>query len=210
MSEYNLKIRNKFINKLLYKINDLNENFELLQKVDKKIFKNMKGGNLDELLNIVNKMSIEEIPVLKAPDADLSEWKKTLNTQNESIKEANQSIKNAEEDINQILDFIKMIKTIIQQLISKIEKLKIPNPKEQPPPVPEVVSYERTENLTKLLEDYNKYILTLDKGREVIKQVDRQSNKYNRADPEKKQQLRNDASEDYVTEKLLNETPFIY
>jgi len=44
MSEYNLKIRNKFINKLVYKINDLNKNLELLQKVDKKIFKNMKGG----------------------------------------------------------------------------------------------------------------------------------------------------------------------
>ena len=39
MSENNLKIRGKFINKLTSKIEDLNNNFILLSKVDKKILK---------------------------------------------------------------------------------------------------------------------------------------------------------------------------
>ena len=47
MTEKNLEIRNKFINKLFIKIEDLNNDFILLTNVDNKIFKNtinQKGG----------------------------------------------------------------------------------------------------------------------------------------------------------------------
>lgn len=67
MIEKNLKICNKFINKLVIKIEDLNSNIILLLKINKKIFKNIinqKGGsNLIESINIndsfINKIFIK-------------------------------------------------------------------------------------------------------------------------------------------------------
>ena len=50
MSENSLKIRGKFINKLATKIEDLNDNFILLSKVDKKIFKKM-NNQIGEKIN---------------------------------------------------------------------------------------------------------------------------------------------------------------
>ena len=67
MIEKNLKICNKFINKLLIKIEDLNNNIILLSKVDKKIFKNIINqigdSNLIQSINIsdmfINKICIK-------------------------------------------------------------------------------------------------------------------------------------------------------
>ena len=64
MSENSLKIRGKFINKLASKIEDLNDNFILLSKVDKKIFKkinnqmseninNQRGGDSKAANNVI-------------------------------------------------------------------------------------------------------------------------------------------------------------
>ena len=83
MSEYNLKIRNKFINKLLYKINDLNENLELLQKVDKKIFKNIKGGTLEATNNSDDEKRLEDSETALQT---ITEMKPTINLLLDEIK----------------------------------------------------------------------------------------------------------------------------
>jgi len=51
MSENSLKIRGKFINKLATKIEDLNDNFILLSKVDKKIFKKINNQMSENMNN---------------------------------------------------------------------------------------------------------------------------------------------------------------
>ena len=68
MLENDLKIRSKFINKLITKIENLNDNFILLSKVDKKIYENIinqKGGHnlnlgLLNLYDIKNKIKKNE------------------------------------------------------------------------------------------------------------------------------------------------------
>jgi hypothetical protein len=85
MIEKNLKTRNKFINKLHIKIEDLNNNVSLLSKLDKKIFKNIinqKGGtNIIQSINIrdmfINKLFIK-IEDLKNNFTLLSKVDKTI------------------------------------------------------------------------------------------------------------------------------------
>lgn len=187
MSEYNLKIRNEFFNKLVYKINDLNKNLELLQKVNKKIFKNMKGGTIISQTEVDRVLQIN--PKFKAPPVDLSQWKLVVETQNKTIENANESIEKANLDIEALADFIEIMNTMISQLTSKINHLMIPVEEEPAPAPPPTQRYERTLKLQKLLEEYRTHLLTLAEGRKVIKTVTELSDKYNSAPPDEQKQI---------------------
>jgi len=71
MIEKNLKTRNKFINKIIIKIKNLNNNISLLLKVDKKILKNIinqyGGGNSNNYNNSIIDLLLQFENLKKMP-----------------------------------------------------------------------------------------------------------------------------------------------
>ena len=106
MLENSLKIRGKFINKLSTKIEDLNDNFILLSKVDKKIFKKINnqiggdGGN-----NVI-----------------LAALKKQVEIKNQQEKLQNSLLK-----LSKIQEVITNFETTFKTIQQQINKIKFEN-----------------------------------------------------------------------------------
>jgi hypothetical protein len=103
MLENDLKIRTKFINKLITKIEDLNDNFILLSKVDKKILKKMNnqiGGDIgnNTILSVLKKSH-------------------EINIQQDKLK---QNLKKSE-NINNVINSFDTTFMNIKNMIDKIE-----------------------------------------------------------------------------------------
>ena len=112
MSENSLKIRGKFINKLATKIEDLNDNFILLSKVDKKIFKkinnqmsenmnNQRGGASNPANNAIL-AALKKAQEMKAQQESLASSLTKLEDIEKVIKEITKTFTNITNIINQI------------------------------------------------------------------------------------------------------------
>ena len=112
MSENSLKIRGKFINKLATKIEDLNDNFILLSKVDKKIFKkinnqmsetinNQRGGASNPANNAIL-AALKKAQEMKAQQESLASSLTKLEDIEKVIKEFTKTFTNITKIINQI------------------------------------------------------------------------------------------------------------
>ncbi len=102
MSENSLRIRGKFINKLLSKLEDLNDDFELLAKVDKKISKKInkqRGGATLDIKELQLQTLKKKLALQKQQDAldDASTKIAALNSQIEPITDV---LKSMAEDIS--------------------------------------------------------------------------------------------------------------
>jgi len=114
MSENNLKIRGKFINKLSSKIEDLNNNFILLSKVDKKILKkinnqiseninNQKGGDPNAANNAIL-AALKKSMEMKKQQQSLTDSLEQL----KSIQKVIDSFNNTFGSIKKIIDDIQL------------------------------------------------------------------------------------------------------
>ena len=134
MIEKNLKIRNKFINKLLIKIEDLNNDFILLTNVDNKIFKNtinQKGG-------------FEEIKKLEVA-IDLFE-QKINNLQYPNLKKNKDSKLLVENDI---------FTEIISSLRTHLKKMLTNTPQSRQPQQNKTITYQlNTDDINKILKAF--------------------------------------------------------
>jgi hypothetical protein len=112
MSENNLKIRGKFINKLSSKIEDLNNNFILLSKVDKKILKKI-NNQISE--NINNQKGGDSNP---ANNAILAALKKSMEmkAQQESLNSSLTKLQDIKKVIDEFTTTFDNIKGIIDQI----------------------------------------------------------------------------------------------
>jgi hypothetical protein len=112
MSENSLKIRGKFINKLATKIEDLNDNFILLSKVDKKIFKKM-NNQIGEKIN--NQRGGDPNP---ANNAILAALKKVqeMKAQQQSLASSLTKLQDIGRVINEFTATFTNIKGIIDQI----------------------------------------------------------------------------------------------
>jgi hypothetical protein len=112
MSENNLKIRGKFINKLSSKIEDLNNNFILLSKVDKKILKKI-NNQISE--NINNQKGGDPNA---ANNAILAALKKSLEMkkQQQSLTDSLEQLKNIQKVIDSFNNTFGSIKKIIDDI----------------------------------------------------------------------------------------------
>jgi len=112
MSENNLKIRGKFINKLSSKIEDLNNNFILLSKVDKKILKKI-NNQISE--NINNQKGGDPNA---ANNAILAALKKSLQMkkQQQSLTDSLEQLKSIQKVIDSFNNTFGSIKKIIDNI----------------------------------------------------------------------------------------------
>jgi hypothetical protein len=112
MSENNLKIRGKFINKLTSKIEDLNNNFILLSKVDKKILKKI-NNQISE--NINNQKGGAPNA---ANNAILAALKKSLEMkkQQQSLTDSLEQLKSIQKVIDSFNNTFGSIKKIIDDI----------------------------------------------------------------------------------------------
>ena len=94
MSQKNLKIRGKFINKFISKVQVLDDGLELFSKVNKKIFQNnnnQKGGdNID--ITELQLATIQKKKTLKDQQEKLELLKKTVESLSTKIKPINDAI----------------------------------------------------------------------------------------------------------------------
>ena len=94
MSQKNLKIRGKFINKFISKVQVLDDGLELFSKVNKKIFQNnnnQKGGdNID--ITELQLATIQKKKTLKDQQEKLEQLKKTVESLSTKIKPINDAI----------------------------------------------------------------------------------------------------------------------
>jgi hypothetical protein len=102
MSENSLRIRGKFINKLLSKLEDLNDDFELLSKVDKKISKKINkqrgGATLD--VKELQLQTLKKKLALKKQQDDLDDASAKIAALNAQIDPITATLKSMAEDIS--------------------------------------------------------------------------------------------------------------
>lgn len=94
MSQKNLKIRGKFINKFISKVQVLDDGLELFSKVNKKIFQNnnnQKGGD-DINITELQLATMQKKKTLKDQQEKLEQLKKTVESLSTKIKPINDAI----------------------------------------------------------------------------------------------------------------------
>ena len=109
MSENSLKIRGKFINKLATKIEDLNDNFILLSKVDKKIFKKINNQIGREINNQIGGDANSAILVALKKQQEMKE-------QQQKITDSLDKLQNIEAEINSFNTTFDNIKNTIDTI----------------------------------------------------------------------------------------------
>ena len=109
MLENDLKIRSKFINKLITKIEDLNNNFILLSKVDKKIFKKMNNQIGREINNQIGGDANSAILVALKKQQEMKE-------QQQKITDSLDKLQNIEAEINSFNTTFDNIKNTIDTI----------------------------------------------------------------------------------------------
>jgi hypothetical protein len=109
MLENDLKIRTKFINKLITKIEDLNDNFILLSKVDKKILKKMNNQIGREINNQIGGDTNSAILVALKKQQEMKEQQK-------KITESLNKLENIEAEINSFNTTFDNIKNTIDTI----------------------------------------------------------------------------------------------
>lgn len=134
MSENNLKIRGKFINKFVAKIESLNNDFELLSKVDKKIFSKIfktninqvggegEGENKNKNINL-NELQIETLKkklILQSQQRILDNLKKEIDSINSKIPGINDVLRITTEDIQKLNINIPDLKSVSIPTVSTI------------------------------------------------------------------------------------------
>ena len=109
MLENSLKIRGKFINKLVDKLEDLNSDLILIGKLDKKIYKknnSQKGGNT----------------------ANITQLQLTTYVKEQELKEEKKKLEAAIASTGNIGDKIKTMNAILQGINAQIQKFEIITP----------------------------------------------------------------------------------
>jgi hypothetical protein len=109
MLENDLQIRTKFINKFITKIKDLNDNFILLSKVDKKILKKMNNQIGREINNQIGGDANSVILVALKKQQEMKEHQKKIT---ESLNE----LQNIEAEINNFNTTFDNIKNTIDTI----------------------------------------------------------------------------------------------
>jgi len=113
MSQKNLKIRGKFINKFISKVQVLDDGLELFSKVNKKIFNNNQKGGEGESQNIsITELQLETI--LK---------KKTLKDQQEKLELLKKTVEGLSTKIKPINDAINQTTNEIRNMNIKIPEI---------------------------------------------------------------------------------------
>ena len=147
MLENSLKIRGKFINKLVDKLEDLNNDLILLGKLDKKIYKknnSQKGGNT------ANPVQLQLTTYAK--EQELKEEQKKLNTAIESTNNIGQQIETMNKALGLIIKQIDEFQIKIPALtnmnvgVSLLEPFEMTNLKKK---IEERVSWDTFSNSTK-------------------------------------------------------------
>ena len=119
MLENDFKIRTKFINKLITKIEDLNDNFILLSKVDKKILKKMNNQIGKEINNQIGGNANSLILVALKKQKEMKEQQK-------KITDTFNKLQNIEAQMNSFNTTFGNIKNIISTIqFRKFDNLKI-------------------------------------------------------------------------------------
>lgn len=104
MSQKNLKIRGKFINKIISKVQVLDDGLDLFSKVNKKIFQknnNQKGGD-DINITELQLETIVKKQTLKKQQEQLNLLKKTVEALSNKIQPINNAINQTTEEIKKI------------------------------------------------------------------------------------------------------------
>ena len=105
MSENSLKIRSKFINKISNKLSKLNEDLELLAKVDRKIFRNKRiqsGGADPVIINDVQKVAIKKLLEIRQAQAQIDEVTKKATNLTDQITQINDALTSIRTTVDKI------------------------------------------------------------------------------------------------------------
>lgn len=136
MSENSLKCRNKFVNKVVDKLNGLKNDIELLYKVDKKIsrkiFKNINnqsGGTGDEVIIKANQAQIEllkkEAELQEKTNAYISDQQEKLNRHMQAMQDIHNQANNSAEQLVKLERLVSSFQNIIINMIDAIKDMDI-------------------------------------------------------------------------------------
>jgi len=145
MSGNSLKIRSKFINKISNKLVKLNEDLELLAKVDRKIFRNksVQSGGADVNVNEVQKEAIKKLLEIKKAQNDINAATAQATNLSKQIKQITDALSTIQDTVKQIgikipdtlaaarFDVSALSEEVVNLLIEKGNELKWSDIKEQ-------------------------------------------------------------------------------
>lgn len=138
MSENSLKCRNKFVNKVVDKLNGLKNDIELLYKVDKKIsrkiFKNINnqsGGANNDIIRSANEAQVNLLmkheDLQEKADKHMSEQQEKLNNHLAKIQEIHKKSMMSAEQLEKLEALVTSFKDIIANMIETIDEMDINN-----------------------------------------------------------------------------------
>ena len=160
MLENDLKIRSKFINKLITKIENLNDNFILLSKVDKKILKKINNQIGREINNQIGGDANSAILVALKKQQEMKE-------QQQKITASLDKLQNIEAEINSFNTTFDNIKNTIDTIqlgnfnnLENLENFETLNNN--------ILKQDDIDLLGKLLDDDKYYNMTFEEFKEDI------------------------------------------
>lgn len=138
MSENSLKIRSRFVKKISNKLTKLNEDLELLGKVDRKIFRNkrVQSGGADVDVNAVQKDAIKKLLEIRKAQADIDTATAQATNLSKQIAQITVALSTIQDTVNKInitvpatlaaakFDVSSLSKEVVDLLLEKGDALK--------------------------------------------------------------------------------------